>query len=55
MNSYIDCNFKTTEIFGYTKDQIIGKSAYELSPDLQYDGSPSKDLAHKKIDAVLER
>jgi PAS domain S-box-containing protein len=50
----IDCNFKATEIFGFSRDQIIGKSAYELAPEKQYDGSHSKDLAMKKIDAVLK-
>jgi PAS domain S-box-containing protein len=50
----IDCNFKACEIFGYSKDQIIGKSAYELSPVQQYDGSMSRELARFKINAVLQ-
>lgn len=49
----IDCNLKAHEIFGYPKDQILGKSAYALSPEKQYDGSNSKLLALKKIEAVF--
>jgi PAS domain S-box-containing protein len=50
----IDCNFKASEMFGYSRDQIIGKSAYDLAPEQQYDGSNSKELSRKKIEAVLK-
>jgi PAS domain S-box-containing protein len=50
----IDCNFKAIEIFGYSKDQIIGKSAYALSPEYQTEGYNSKELALIKIEAVLK-
>jgi len=40
----IDCNTKAPKIFGYQdKSEIIGKSVFDLSPEIQPDGSNSKE------------
>ncbi len=48
----IDCNAKTLEMFGCTRDQIIGQSPYRFSPEKQPDGSDSKSSAREKIGAA---
>lgn len=53
-NLFIDCNDKTLEIFGCTRDQIIGQSPYRFSPALQPDGRDSKESAAEKINAVMQ-
>jgi len=49
----VDCNLKTLEMFGYEREQILGKTPYELSPMYQVDGLTSRDSAREKIDTVL--
>jgi len=50
---YIDCNTKTLEMFGCTRDQIIGQPPYRFSPEKQPNGCDSKDTAREKIGAAL--
>ncbi len=47
---FIDCNPSTLKFLGYkNKEQIIGKTPWELSPPLQPDGQSSEDKAQKAI------
>ncbi len=51
--SLTDCNEKGAEMYGLTKEQIIGRSPGELSPERQPDGRPSSAVAGEKMQAVL--
>lgn len=51
---FIDCNDKTLEIFGCTREQIINKPPYVFSPNIQPDGKKSKDKALEKIQSAFK-
>ncbi|MCP4706724.1 MAG: PAS domain S-box protein [candidate division Zixibacteria bacterium] len=51
---FVDCNTKTLELFGCTRDQIIGQPPYKFSPEYQTDGQLSRKSALEKINAALE-
>jgi PAS domain S-box-containing protein len=41
-DGFTDCNSRAMEMFGGTKEQLIGKQPFELSPEFQPDGLNSK-------------
>ncbi len=49
---FFDCNSRTLEIFGCTRQQIIGSSPDRFSPPLQPDGSTSREKSIEKINAA---
>jgi len=51
---FVDCNSKTLEMFGCQREQIIGKTPVDFSPDLQPDGQLSQEKARNKIEGVLK-
>lgn len=53
-NSIVDCNERSTFLFGRSKKEIIGKTPYELSPEYQSDGKLSKQKAEELIQEALK-
>ena len=54
-HTFIDCNTSAVEVFGCSsKDEIIGHSPWEFSPEQQEDGRSSQATAAQLIDAALQ-
>ncbi|MFA4924956.1 MAG: PAS domain S-box protein, partial [Ignavibacteriaceae bacterium] len=51
--SFIDCNPTTETMFLGTAEEILKLKPYEISPEFQEDGRPSKEKALEKISAAL--
>lgn len=46
---FIDCNNPTLEMFGCSREEIIGKTPVMFSPEFQLDGKTSAESAKEKI------
>ena len=53
-DKFVDCNKKVEEIFGSEKDEIIGSTPFDFSPDKQPDGQLSTEKGEAFIKKVLE-
>ncbi len=50
---FIDCNRKALDMFGCTKEQIVGQSPSRFSPPLSSDGGDSRGRTFDKITAAM--
>ena len=50
---FVDCNARSLELFGCTREQMIGSAPYLFSPPRQPDGSLSADRAREKIELAI--
>ncbi len=51
---FFDCNDKACELFMYSKEELIGKSVKELSPEYQIDNQKSEAKALTLVKLTLE-
>ena len=49
----VDYNVHTAELFGRSGDELMGKTPYDLSPELQPDGNLSTIAGEKRVQAAL--
>lgn len=51
---FVDCNIKVQELFGATREELLGKTPMDFSPPLQSDGRVSTEKALEKMRATME-
>ena len=51
--TFVDCNERTLEIFGVTRDQIIGRSFADFSPPIQPDKRNSFEVGMERVKKAL--
>jgi PAS domain S-box-containing protein len=52
---YIDCNQAAVKIYQYSsKQETLGKSPFDVSPEFQYDGTPSSEKAIYYINKAIK-
>lgn len=52
-NLIFDCNRRGEALFGYTREELIGRKPFDLSPEDQHDGLPSAYRNRGYLDAAL--
>ena len=52
-DTFIDCNDKTLEMFGCTRDLILGQPPYKFSPPHQPDGRDSAEKAMENLNGAI--
>lgn len=52
--TFVDCNIKALEVFGVKKEEIIGCTPFDFSPEFQPDGRNSKEKALEHISRIYE-
>lgn len=50
---FIDCNSQIEKIFGYSREEIIGSTPFDFSPERQPDGQLSEEKGKKIFQKVL--
>jgi PAS domain S-box-containing protein len=50
----IDCNKKALEMFGGSREQLVGISVSGISTDFQADGKPTDDEVRRRVNACLD-
>jgi len=52
-SGFIDCNQRGAEMYGLSKEKLLGRSPAEFAPERQPDGRLSSEVAGEKIQAAL--